>query len=74
MAHIVFVLFLPPFSYFPVSDIFWYFSIQVIFFYIFYTFQWVIKEFVKTFLFSKAFQVPLKMNFQFQEFFFFYFI
>jgi hypothetical protein len=55
--RIVSVLFLPPFWYFLVSDIFWYF---------FYTFQWVIKEFLKTFLVLMAFQVPLKMNFSIQ--------
>jgi hypothetical protein len=53
-------------TYFPVSDIFRYFSLLVIYFDIFYTFQGVFKEFVKTFLFSRAFQVPLKMNFKFK--------
>jgi hypothetical protein len=48
-------------------DIFlWYiliFSCQWYILFFLYTFQGVIKEFIKSFLFSRAFQLPLKMNF-----------
>jgi hypothetical protein len=46
----------------------WYILILSRFFDIVYTFQGVFKEFVNTFLFSRAFQVPLKMNFKLQEY------